>query len=141
MVMSPGFTTKEIREYVQEYENLRHGQKGIWLAEQPFSDKTLFKWRDAIYDGDLERGLVPREGIGMKKTPTERREISEQEELRARASRVTALEARVRELEETNEALGKAIGLLHTLSGQEPDTPPMNELNSSSAPKTTSSEP
>jgi hypothetical protein len=33
---------------------------------------------------------------------------------------VAKLNARVRELEQTNEALGKAIGLLHQLNEQEP---------------------
>ena len=37
---------------------------------------------------------------------------------------VTRLTARVRELEDTNEALGKAIGLLHAMSEHEPAEPP-----------------
>lgn len=42
------------------------------------------------------------------------------------------LRARVQELEATNEALGKAIGLLHQLSEQEPGPSQTNEPSSSS---------
>jgi hypothetical protein len=48
------------------------------------------------------------------------------------------LQARVRELEETNEALGKAIGLLHARSEEEPDATPTNEPGDSSTPRTNS---
>jgi hypothetical protein len=49
------------------------------------------------------------------------------------------LQARVRELEQTNEALGKAIGLLHARSEEEPDAIPTNDPGDSSTPKTNSS--
>jgi hypothetical protein len=50
------------------------------------------------------------------------------------------LQARVRELETTNEALGKAIGLLHEMNVQEPDaTPTIHDLDDSSTPRTDSS--
>jgi hypothetical protein len=42
----------------------------------------------------------------------------------------------VRELEQTNEALGKAIGLLHARSEEEPDAIPTNDPGDSSTPKT-----
>ena len=42
----------------------------------------------------------------------------------ADAAEVARLSARVRELEETNTALGKAIGLLHALSEHEPENDP-----------------
>ena len=32
MSISAGFTTEEIREFVNEYEVQRYGQKGAWLA-------------------------------------------------------------------------------------------------------------
>lgn len=41
------------------------------------------------------------------------------------------LRARIRELEAANEALGKAIGLLHQLNEQGPDTPETSEPKSS----------
>ncbi|MSW42905.1 MAG: hypothetical protein F2842_11905 [Actinobacteria bacterium] len=39
----------------------------------------------------------------------------------AHAAQLAALQARVNELEAVNDALGKAIGLLHQMSEQEPD--------------------
>jgi hypothetical protein len=50
------------------------------------------------------------------------------------------LRARVRQLEATNEALGKAIGLLHAMNVEEPDAAPtMTDLDDSSPPRTNSS--
>ncbi|MFZ0835727.1 MAG: hypothetical protein WAM92_22185 [Mycobacterium sp.] len=50
------------------------------------------------------------------------------------------LRERVRELEATNEALGKAIGLLHAMNVQEPDAaPPMSDPDDSSTSRTSSS--
>ncbi len=50
------------------------------------------------------------------------------------------LRARVRELEATNEALGKAIGLLHEMNVEEPDAAPTTtDLDDSSPPRTNSS--
>lgn len=44
----------------------------------------------------------------------------------AHEAEVARLNARVRELEETNTALGKAIGLLHATSEEEPAESPTN---------------
>jgi hypothetical protein len=50
------------------------------------------------------------------------------------------LRARVHELEATNEALGKAIGLLHAVNAEEPDaTPTTTDLDDFSTPRTNSS--
>jgi hypothetical protein len=50
------------------------------------------------------------------------------------------LRARVGELEATNEALGKAIGLLHAMSAEEPDAAPRtSDADDSSTPRTNSS--
>ena len=50
------------------------------------------------------------------------------------------LQARVRELEQANEALGKAIGLLHAMNAQEPGAAPTTtDLDDSSTPRTNSS--
>jgi hypothetical protein len=58
----------------------------------------------------------------------------------AHDAEVAKLNARVRELEQTNEALGKAIGLLHQMSEQEPAaTPAMSDPSGSSKPRTSSS--
>ncbi|MHB1173156.1 MAG: hypothetical protein ACYCZY_11835, partial [Lacisediminihabitans sp.] len=54
-------------------------------------------------------------------TALERRRAAEQA---AHISEVAKLNARVRELEDTNSALGKAIGLLHAMSEEEPAPTP-----------------
>ena len=100
--------------------------KGRYLAEHGLTYDRLRRWRSAVFDGDLARGLVPREGSGVS-TSQNRRTALEKErasERAAHAAEVERLDARVRELEAANEALGKAIGgLLHTMSEQEPATP------------------
>ena len=125
MTMSPGFTVVEIREFVHEYQLQPHGTKGAWLAARDVSYERLRRWRDAVFEGDLDRGLIPREGSGMTVSPGKRTAL-EKERARERAAQeaeVAKLTARVRELEGTNEALGKAIGLLHAMNEQEPTVP------------------
>ena len=62
MTISSGFTVAEIREFVHEYQLQPYGQKGSWLAARGVSSKRLRRWRDAVFEGDLDRGLIPREG-------------------------------------------------------------------------------
>lgn len=125
MTISPGFTTVEIREFVHEYQLQPHGTKGAWLAARDVPYERLRRWRDTVFEGDLDRGLIPREGSGMTVPPGKRTAL-ERERARERAAQeaeVAKLTARVRELEGTNEALGKAIGLLHAMNEQEPTAP------------------
>ena len=80
------------------------------------------RWQAAVFEGDLDRGLIPREG-GVMATPPGKRTALEEQRARERAAHeaeVARLNERVRELEQTNEALGKAIGLLHAMSEEEP---------------------
>ena len=141
MSISPGFTTEQIREFVHRYELTPHGQKAVWLAHQGVSYDRLRRWRSAVFDGDLDRGLIPREG-GVVTVPPEKRTGIERQRARERAAQeaeVARLTARVRELEQTNEALGKAIGLLHQMSEQEPtESRPTTDPSDSSTPRTTS---
>ena len=123
MSISPGFTTEQIREFVHQYEIQPYGQKAVWLVGQGVSYDRLRRWRSAVFDGDLDRGLIPREG-GVVTVPPEKRTGIERQRAKERAGQeaeLARLNARVRELEETNAALGKAIGLLHQMSEQEPD--------------------
>jgi transposase-like protein len=126
MTISPGFTTAEIREFVHEYQVQPHGQKGPWLAALGVSYERLRRWRDAVFEGDLDRGLIPREGSPMTVPPNKRTALEKQRaaERAAHEAEVGRLSARVRELEETNTALGKAIGLLHAMRDQESAEPP-----------------
>ena len=127
MSISPGFTAAEIREFVHEYHRLPKGQKGPWLAARPVSYHTLMRWREAVYAGDLDRGLIPREGSYMTVPPGKRTALEKTRaaERAAHAAEVAQLSVRVRELEDTNNALGKAIGLLHAMSEEEPAHNPM----------------
>ena len=130
MSISPGFTAAEIREFVHEYHRLPKGQKGPWLAARPVSYGTLTRWREAVYAGDLDRGLIPREGSGMTVPPGKRTALEKTRaaEHAAHAAEVAQLITRVRELEDTNRALGKAIGLLHVMNVEEPgETPTENK--------------
>jgi len=127
MSISVGFTAEEIREFVHEYGVRPHGQKAVWLSAQGVSYDQLRRWRSAVFEGDLDRGLIPRHGSAMTIPPGQRTSLERQraKERAAQVAEVARLQARVRELEDTNIALGKAIGLLHQMSEQEPDaTPP-----------------
>lgn len=139
MSMSPGFTHQEIRAYVYEYQALPWGTRKEWIDARPFSRHQLSRWQAAVFGGDLERGLVPREGSGMTQDPQSLRVLAEHQRSVSRADHdreVTALQARIDALEGANEALGKAIGLLHSMNAQEPAIPVMNEGPSSLQPKT-----
>ena len=124
--ISAGFTAEEIREFVREYTAQPYGDKGAWLAARGVSYDRLRRWRLAVFDGDLDRGLVPRDSSPVKIPPGQRAAL-ERHHAKERAeheAEVERLNARIRELEETNGALGKAIGLLHSMSEQEPVVPP-----------------
>ncbi|ULN43378.1 hypothetical protein MI149_10070 [Mycolicibacterium crocinum] len=139
--ISPGFSTEEVVELVAEYHRQPWGQKGVWLAEKGFSSDRMRRWQSALFDGDLDRGLVPREG--GRRTPQGKR-ISMAKQRDARIARdeaeIARLQARVRELEASNELLGKAIGLLHEMNVNEPDVAPtIQDLDDSSTSRTDSS--
>lgn len=131
MSISPGFTNAEIRAFVFEYQQQPYGAKRTWLAQQPISSSTMRRWINAVFDGELDRGLIPREGSGMTSTPRQKREavarsLAAQQE--AHDAEVSALNDRIRSLEASNSALGKAIGLLHVLNVEEPgETPTENK--------------
>lgn len=128
--ISVGFTAEEIREFVHEYQVQPYGQKGAWLSGQGFSYDQLRRWSSAVFEGDLDRGLIPRKGGPMTIPPDQRTALERQraKERAAQHAEVARLDARVRELEETNAALGKAIGLLHSMREHEPDaTPPVTD--------------
>jgi len=126
--IAPGYTGDEVREFVYEYERQPWGTRQGWLDERGVSRDRFRRWRNTVFDGDLDRGLIPREGSRMTSPSSRRRAAKQHDEQAAENER---LQARVRELEATNEALGKAIGLLHQLSEQEPGTSETSEPNSS----------
>lgn len=141
MSISPGFTIEEIVEFVAEYHCQPWGQKGTWLADRGFSRDRFRRWESAVFYGDLDRGLVPREG-GVT-TPAGKRILMAKQrdaQIARDEAEIARLQARVRELEASNEALGKAIGLLHEMNVHEPDaTPTTNDPDDSSTSRTDSS--
>ncbi|BBY86811.1 hypothetical protein [Mycolicibacterium tokaiense] len=140
MSISAGFTPTEIRELVVEYQLVPHGQKGPWLAALGVSNRQFRRWQSAVFDGDLD--LIPREGSPMTVPPAQRRALAKAEDAKQARdeAELARLQARVRELEATNEALGKAIGLLHERNAHEPDaTPTTIDLDDSSTSRTDSS--
>lgn len=142
MSISPGFTAVEIVEFVHEYHRQPFGQKGSWLAGQGVTSHRLRRWQAAVFDGDLDRGLIPREGGGVTTPPAKRTASARVRaaEVHQHEAELARLQARVHELEQINEALGKAIGLLHARSEEEPDaTPTTSDPHDSCTPKTTSS--
>jgi hypothetical protein len=134
MTVSPGFTAAEIRDFVLDYQSLPMGQKRIWLAERGVGYHKLRRWRSAVFEGDPDRGLIPRKGSDTTIPPDKRTALAKlrAEERDDHAAEIAKLSGRVRELEETNTALGKAIGLLHAMTEEEPATPPMTPDSSSS---------
>jgi len=124
--ISAGFTAVEIVEFVHEYHRQPYGQKAQWLADRGIKYHRLSRWQAAVFDGDLDRGLIPREGGAVTTHPVKRTALAKARaaEVAQHEAELARLQARVGELEATNEALGKAIGLLHARSEQEPDTTP-----------------
>jgi transposase-like protein len=141
MVGTPGYTRDEIREYVHEYHLQAFGTKEAWLARQSFSRSQLRRWRKALFEGDLDRNLIPREHGGMARTRGEWTafEKARAKELAEHESEVEQLKKRIHELEGTNDALGKAIGLLHELNVSESDATVTDGAEDSSKRRTNSS--
>lgn len=141
MSISPGFTAEEIVEFVTEYHRQPWGRKGAWLAERGWSKDRMRRWQSAMFDGDLDRGLIPREG-GVRTAQGKRISMAKQRDARIARdeAEIARLQARVDELEanndvlsKANDALGKAIGLLHERNVNEPDATPMiQDLDDSS---------
>lgn len=142
MSISPGFTAVEIVEFVHEYHRQPFGLKGSWLAGQGVTYHRFRRWQAAVFEGDLDRGLIPREGSGVTIPPAKRTASARVRaaEARQHEAEIARLQARVHELEQVNEALGKAIGLLHASSEEEPDAAPAtSDPGDSSTPKMNSS--
>lgn len=128
-----GSTREEIRDFMHEYYLQPHGTKAVWLAARQVPDSTLRRWRKLVYEGDLDRNLVPRDHGEMTRTSGERSafEKARSKEIAEHLSEVEQLKDRIRVLEGSNTALGKAIGLLHDLNAPEPATTQTNEPKSS----------
>lgn len=120
------YSAAEKMGLVEEYLGLRHGTKGAWLKAHRISPFSIASWRQSYLYGDLERQLEPRDTAGMDVSDSARfQQLRAQleAERRARAADQRRHEAELERLESVNEALGKAIGLLHERSGKQEPTP------------------
>lgn len=118
--MRQRWTAQEKAEFVAEYLLVDHGKKASWLAERGIGRYAMRDWRRAYLYGDLARGLVPRDTGGMSVSDGARMRQLEVElaaERAARAADHAQHVAEVDRLNRMNEALGKAIGLLHDRAG------------------------
>lgn len=133
-----GYTREEIRETMHQYYLQPHGTKQAWLAQQSIPAWKIQQWRKLVYEGDLDRNLIPRDHGSMSTTSSQRSafEKARAKEIAEHQQEVDRLQDQIRNLEGANDALGKAIGLLHSLNVPEPDTPPTNDPKRSSKPKT-----
>ena len=132
-VATQGYTREEIRQFVHEYYLQPHGSKAAWLASHSVAEWTFRQWRKMVFEGDLDRNLVPRDHGDMARTHGERSalEKARAQEIAKHLSEVEQLKGRIRELEGSNDALGKAIGLLHDLNVPGPAMKQTNDPKSS----------
>lgn len=119
-----GWSAAEKASIVEKYVTVAYGSKLKWLKDQGVSYDQLKSWRRAFYFGDLERDLVPRDTAHMTVADGARLARLERELVAERAARARERaqhEGHLARLQATNEALGKAIGLLHEWNApQEP---------------------
>ena len=132
-VAAQGYTREEIRQFVHEYYLQPHGSKASWLASHSVAEWTFRQWRKMVFEGDLDRNLVPRDHGDMARTHGERSAVEKAraKEIAKHQLEVEQLKSRIRELEGSNDALGKAIGLLHEMNAPGPATKPTSDPKSS----------
>lgn len=119
-VPSRELSAEDKREYVLAYLSTPHGLKGPYLREHGIIYSQLAKWRAALADGDLDRGLVPRHTGQMSKA-----DVAEVRRLQKRNIELeNELERANLDLERqrmATDALGKAIGVMQKLHGADSD--------------------
>ncbi|MGC0271076.1 hypothetical protein ACPROK_16090 [Glutamicibacter soli] len=64
-----GVTREEIRENAHHYDHQSHGTHTVWLQRQPFSRATFYRWNRLVFEGDLDRHLIPRDHGQMNTAP------------------------------------------------------------------------
>lgn len=123
-VVMQGFTREEIREFMHQYYLQPHGTKKAWVQAQQVPVWRVQQWRKLVYAGDLDRNLIPRDHGSMTRTYGELSAFEKKraQEIADHQAEVEQLKDRIRMLEGSNTALGKAIGLLHDLNVSEPET-------------------
>ncbi|MGC5627583.1 hypothetical protein ACPYO6_15105 [Georgenia sp. Z1344] len=115
-------TPQEKAEFVAEYLVVEHGQKLAWLAERGIDSRTMSRWRKAFFFGDLDAELIPRDTSLMDVAggaKFKQLEVQLAAEKAAREADRREHAAEIERLQEVNDALGKAIGLLHDRAGEQ----------------------
>lgn len=110
------WSSVEKASLVAEYLVLPYGTKLKWLAERGISPDRMRLWRLAYLYGDLDRELTPRDTSTMKVSDAARvrqLEFALEAERKARLLDSERFTAELERMQQVNEALGKAIGLLH----------------------------
>lgn len=128
-----GFTTEEKRQYVLDYLNQPYGTKATWLATTPVTANQMGNWRTAYLHGDLDRNLIPRDTRVMSK-PARLQDLEKllTKQQHDHEAALAGRDQEIASLRTTNDALGKAIGLMHKWSEHTPgDTPAPIEPKSS----------
>ena len=73
MSISPGFTAVGSLSSCSEYHQAAvwaEGSLACWSGRH--TSHRLRRWQAAVFDGDLDRGLIPREGGGVTTPPAKR---------------------------------------------------------------------
>ena len=110
-VPTRSFTLEEKREHVLAYLECEHGLKTAYLEEHSITHHQIHRWRDALADGDLGAGLVPRNTGSMSKRDVAEVRRLQAEVARLTAERDTAVADRDR-MAKAADALGKAIDVM-----------------------------
>lgn len=131
MTVAPGFSAEEIRTLVEEYEDLPHGSKDVWLEDRGLCKAVMRRWRKAHRDGELGRGLAPHQRpTGAVALARARAAEDELERIREETkAKIAALEqahqaqlaerdARIEMLAAGNLTLERAIGHLQKLDSR-----------------------
>ena len=121
-VMMVAYTAVEKRAFVLEYMDQPYGAKASWLAAQPFSAHTFKDWRLAYLGGSLDHGLVPRNAETVNHSGHRLRHV--EKDLAAKQAEPERIRDQNDKLQATNEALGKAIGLMQKWSEHTPGCTP-----------------
>lgn len=110
-VPTRSFTAEQKREHVLGYLEARHGTKAGYLAEHGITADQLRSWKEAMADGDLDAGVVPRHTGSMST-----REVAEVRRLQAELARVEAQRDQAiadrDRMTKAADALGKAIDVM-----------------------------
>ena len=123
--MERRFTAVEKDVIVREYLAVPYGEKVRWVAERGLDQRAVNKWRQAFLVRELEAGFRPRDTSSMDPISDARVAQLQRQLLAERAAREQDKqrhEDEVARLQAVNDALGKAIGLLHDHAAKQEPT-------------------